>query len=95
MKAAAAAAMPWWKRAVKSIGDVFVPILPAIVASGLMMGLVEALGKAVPGFDATPWYGFLDMALIQRLHICRLSLPFLHLVYLAEISSWVRLLVWP
>ncbi len=62
VKAAAAAAMPWWKRAVKSIGDVFVPILPAIVASGLMMGLVEALGKAVPGFDATPWYGFLDMA---------------------------------
>lgn len=62
VKAAAAAQQPVWKRMLKTIGDVFVPILPAIVASGLMMGLVEALGKAVPGFDATPWYGFLDMA---------------------------------
>ena len=62
VKAAAAAQQPVWKRMLKTVGDVFVPILPAIVASGLMMGLVEALGKAVPGFDATPWYGFLDMA---------------------------------
>ncbi|MBR5116426.1 MAG: PTS glucose transporter subunit IIA, partial [Lachnospiraceae bacterium] len=36
-------------------------ILPAIVASGLMMGLVEALGKAIPGFADTDWYNFLDM----------------------------------
>ena len=34
---------------------------PAIVASGLMMGLVEALGKAIPNFATTDWYGFLDM----------------------------------
>ena len=61
VKAAAAAKQPLWKQLLKPIGDVFVPILPAIVASGLMMGLVEALGKAVPGFSATPWYGFLDM----------------------------------
>ena len=49
-------------RMVKALGDVFVPILPAIVASGLMMGLVEALGK-IPGlgFADTDWYGFLDM----------------------------------
>ena len=45
VKAAAAAQQPLWKRLLKPIGDVFVPILPAIVASGLMMGLVEALGK--------------------------------------------------
>ena len=63
VKAAAAAQQPLWKRMLKTIGDVFVPILPAIVASGLMMGLVEALGK-IPGlnFAETPWYGFLDMA---------------------------------
>ncbi|MBR0410866.1 MAG: PTS glucose transporter subunit IIA [Eubacterium sp.] len=63
VKAAAAAQQPVWKRMLKTIGDVFVPILPAIVASGLMMGLVEALGK-IPGlnFADTAWYGFLDMA---------------------------------
>ncbi len=62
VKAAAAAQQPLPKRMVKALGDVFVPILPAIVASGLMMGLVEALGK-IPGlgFDGTDWYGFLDM----------------------------------
>ncbi|MBQ3763356.1 MAG: PTS glucose transporter subunit IIA, partial [Synergistaceae bacterium] len=61
VKAAAAAAQPIWKRILKAIGDVFVPILPAIVASGLMMGLVEALGKVYPQFASTSWYDFLDM----------------------------------
>ena len=45
VKAAAASKMPWWKKILKTPGDVFVPILPAIVASGLMMGLVEAIPK--------------------------------------------------
>ena len=50
VKAAAAAQQPIFKRMIKALGDVFVPILPSIVASGLMMGLVEALGKAIPVF---------------------------------------------
>ncbi len=49
------------KRMIKALGDVFVPILPAIVASGLMMGLVEALGKAIPSFAGSDWYGILDL----------------------------------
>ncbi|WP_130837777.1 PTS beta-glucoside transporter subunit IIBCA [Lachnoclostridium sp. Marseille-P6806] len=60
VKAAAAQRQPVWKQMLKALGDVFVPILPAIVASGLMMGIVEALGKAVPGFAQTDWYAFLD-----------------------------------
>ncbi len=62
VKAAAAAKQPWYIRLLKPIGDVFVPILPAIVASGLMMGLVEALAK-IPGlgFGETDWFAFLDM----------------------------------
>lgn len=61
VKAAAAARQPILKQMVKALGDVFVPILPAIVASGLMMGLVEALGKALPAFAGSDWYGILDM----------------------------------
>ncbi|MDD6708199.1 PTS beta-glucoside transporter subunit IIBCA [Eubacterium pyruvativorans] len=61
VKAAAAARQPLPKRLVKTLGDVFVPILPAIVASGLMMGLVEALGKAYPAFNGSDWYQFLDL----------------------------------
>lgn len=61
VKAAAAAKAPAWRRALKTLGDVFVPILPAIVASGLMMGLVEALGRAIPAFAGSDWYAFMDM----------------------------------
>ena len=61
VKAAAAAQQPLPKRMIKALGDVFVPILPAIVASGLMMGLVEALGKAIPSFAGSDWYGILDL----------------------------------
>ena len=61
VKAAAAAQQPVFKRMIKALGDVFVPILPAIVASGLMMGLVEALGKAIPSFAGSDWYGILDL----------------------------------
>ena len=61
VKAAAAAKQPVFKRMIKALGDVFVPILPAIVASGLMMGLVEALGKAMPAFAGSDWYGLLDL----------------------------------
>lgn len=61
VKAAAAAQQPIFKRMIKALGDVFVPILPAIVASGLMMGLVEALGKAFPAFAGSDWYGILDL----------------------------------
>ncbi|MDO4866350.1 MAG: glucose PTS transporter subunit IIA [Clostridia bacterium] len=61
VKAAAASRMPLWKKILKTPGDVFVPILPAIVASGLMMGLVEALAKAIPSFAESGWFGFLDM----------------------------------
>ena len=61
VKEAAAKNMNIFKRLIKSLGDVFVPILPAIVASGLLMGIVEALGKAIPGFAASDWYSFLDL----------------------------------
>ena len=32
----------WFQRAIKTLGDIFVPIIPAIVASGFLMGIMEA-----------------------------------------------------
>ena len=61
VKAAAAAKAPLWRRILKVPGDVFVPILPAIVASGLMMGIVEAIPKFAPAFGNTDWFSFLDL----------------------------------
>ena len=48
VKAAAAAKQPLPFRMIKALGDVFVPILPAIVAAGLMMSLLEGLTKIWP-----------------------------------------------
>ena len=67
VKAAAAAQAPLWRRIIKALGDVFVPILPAIVSCGLMMGLMEALAKAIPGFGDTDWYGFLHLIAIAAI----------------------------
>lgn len=46
-KAAAAAKQNVFKRAIKTLGDIFVPIIPAIVASGFLMGIMEALNFMV------------------------------------------------
>ena len=61
VKAAAVSKMPWWKKILKTPGDIFVPILPAIVASGLMMGIVEAIPKFWPAFGKSDWFSFLDL----------------------------------
>lgn len=51
VKQAAAARAPWYRRGIKTLGDIFVPIIPAIVASGFLMGLMEALNfMAANGF---------------------------------------------
>ena len=47
VKAAAAAKQNIFKRAIKTLGDIFVPIIPAIVASGFLMGIMEALNFMV------------------------------------------------
>lgn len=43
-----------FQRVIKTIGDIFVPIIPAIVASGFLMGLMESLNFMVNN-------GFLDI----------------------------------
>ena len=43
VKQAAAAQQNIFKLAIKTLGDIFVPIIPAIVASGFLMGIMEAL----------------------------------------------------
>lgn len=43
VKQAAAAKGNIFQRVIKTLGDVFVPIIPAIVAGGLIMGVMEAL----------------------------------------------------
>ena len=57
MKAEAARQGNWFQRAIRTFGDVFVPIIPVIVATGLFMGvrgLLTALGMTLPA-DVTTY----------------------------------------
>lgn len=48
-------------RAVKTLGDVFVPIIPAIVASGLLMGLLEGLCNVWPDMAQSGTYTIIHL----------------------------------
>ena len=53
-KAQGAAKGNWFQRAIKTLGDIFVPIIPGIVASGFLMGIMESLNFMVKN-------GFIEM----------------------------------
>ena len=57
----------WFQRAIRTFGDVFVPLLPAIVATGLFMGIRGAIvqdqvlalfGTTAEAFKATNFYTY-------------------------------------
>ena len=67
MKAEAAKQGNWFQRAIRTFGDVFVPILPAIVATGLFMGIRGAIaqdqvlalfGTTADAFKSTDFYTY-------------------------------------
>ena len=62
VKQAAAAQQNVFKRAIKTLGDIFVPIIPAIVASGFLMGIMEALNFMVNN-------GFLTMDTSSSIYV--------------------------
>lgn len=61
IKAAAAKKSPWYKRAIKNLGDIFVPIIPAIVATGLLNGLLGGLVQIFPEMANSDIYGLLNI----------------------------------
>ena len=67
MKAEAAKQGNWFQRAIRTFGDVFVPLLPAIVATGLFMGIRGAIvqdevlalfGTTVEAVKSTNFYTY-------------------------------------
>ena len=61
VKQAAASKAPVWKRILKTLGDIFVPIIPAIVATGLLCGLLGGLSRVFPSMSEHYIYRLLDM----------------------------------
>lgn len=61
VKQAAASKQHIFQRLIKTLGDVFVPIIPAIVASGLLMGLLEGLSKVYPSLADSGTYTIIHL----------------------------------
>lgn len=61
VKAAAAQQQNWFLRAIKTLGDIFVPIIPAIVASGLLNGLLGGLSSAIPSITQSDTYNIINL----------------------------------
>ena len=51
VRQAASIKTSFWRRAVKTLGDVFIPIIPAIVASGLLVGILEGFCEVYPAME--------------------------------------------
>ena len=61
VKAAAGQKMNPFKKAIKVLGDIFVPIIPAIVATGLLMGLLEGFSTLFPAMANSDTYKIFHM----------------------------------
>ncbi len=61
VKQAAASKAPWYKRGIKTLGDIFVPIIPAIVATGLLNGLLGGLSRVFPAMADSNLYTLLNI----------------------------------
>lgn len=61
IKQEAASKAVWWKRAIKTLGDIFVPIIPAIVATGLLNGLLGGLVQVWPDMVYSDFYNLINM----------------------------------
>lgn len=61
IKQEAASKAVWWKRAIKTLGDIFVPIIPAIVATGLLNGLLGGLLQVWPDMVHSNFYNLINM----------------------------------
>lgn len=61
VKEAAAQKQNWFFRAIKTLGDIFVPIIPAIVASGLLNGLLNGLIQVWPNLADSSIYSLINL----------------------------------
>lgn len=61
VKEAAAQKTNKFQQIIKTIGDIFIPIIPAIVASGLLMGLLEGCAAAFPALADNGTYQLIHL----------------------------------
>ena len=61
VRQAAGTKMSFWRRTGNTLGDVFIPIIPAMVASGLLVGILEGLCEVYPAMEQSGTYTILHL----------------------------------
>ena len=61
VRQAAGTKMSFWRRTGNTLGDVFIPIIPAMVASGLLVGILEGLCEVYPAMEKSGTYTILHL----------------------------------
>ena len=61
VRQAAGTKMSFWRRTGNTLGDVFIPIIPVMVASGLLVGILEGLCEVYPAMEQSGTYTILHL----------------------------------
>ena len=65
------------KTALKAVGDIFVPLIPGVIAAGLCSGIATLITQAVPGY-----------ADIKLLYILHQILTMINTAFMGSITAW-------
>ena len=65
------------KTALKAVGDIFVPLIPGVIAAGICSGVATLITQAVPNYAEIPW-----------LFIVHQFLTMLNTAFMTYITAW-------
>ena len=65
------------KTALKSVGDIFVPLIPGVIAAGICSGVATLITQAVPGYKEMAW-----------LFIVHQFLTMINTAFMTYITAW-------
>ena len=65
------------KTALKSVGDIFVPLIPGVIAAGLCSGFATLITQVTPGYTEISW-----------LYILHQLLTMINTAFLGSITAW-------
>ena len=65
------------KSALKSVGDIFVPLIPGVIAAGLCSGIASLIASTVPGYADIKW-----------LYILHQVLTMINTAFMGSITAW-------
>lgn len=65
------------KNALKAVGDIFVPLIPGVIAAGLCSGIATLITQVAPGYADIKWLYFLHQVLVM-----------INTAFMGSITAW-------